>query len=310
LKRPQLKPAARNSSGLPSAPEVKSRPKANSRSKPKFSRKPEAKSQVRQESRRLLSIRKSQKRKGLFSRLSPEALRFTAASRRRKIIFSISGASFGSLLLLVLATIFTPLLAVEKIEVSGLTRLKEKSIVNALTSQLGRPLPTVNSSDIASALKAFPLIESFSIISLPPHTLKIQIIERQPIGVIMVGGAKYLYDPAGVRIGISNGSENLPVITINGAPENSAQFNAAIEVLLALPADLLQRVAEINAKSKDDVSLRLRGYAGQEILWGDGSDSVLKSRVLDALIINQKKTDRVTFDVSSPNAPVVRYGNF
>lgn len=288
--------------------------KIESRKKPKpTSKKPKPsknKSQVRQESRRLLSIRKSEKRRGLFSKLSPEALRFTAASRKRRIVFAISGASFGSLLLLVLATIFTPLLAIEKIEVTGVTRLKEKSIVNALTSQLGKPLPTISSLDIASALKAFPLIESYSIISLPPHTLNIQIIERQPIGVIQVGGAEYLYDPAGVRIGISNGSENLPVIVINGAPENSAQFKAAIEVLLALPADLLERVAEINAKSKDDVSLRLRGYAGQKILWGDGSDSVLKSRVLDALIVNQKKTDSVTFDVSSPNAPVVRYGNF
>ena len=85
---------------------------------------------------------------------------------------------------------------------------------------------------------------------------------------------------------------------------------AAIDVLMALPADLLERVSEIDAKSKDDVTLRLRGYAGQRIIWGDGSDSVLKSKVLDALIANQKKSDRVTFDVSSPNAPVVRYGNF
>lgn len=289
---------------------VKSASKNKLKPTPKVSPAAKSKSRVRQESKRLVSIRKSEKRRGLFSKLSPEALRFTAASRRRKIVFGISGVSFGSLLLLVLATIFTPLLAVEKIEVSGLTRLKEKSIINALTSQLGRPLPTVSSSDIALALKAFPLIESYSIVSLPPHTLNIQIIERQPIGVILIGDTKYLYDPAGVRIGISNGSENLPSITINGPPEKSAQFKAAIEVLLALPADLLQRVAEINAKSKDDVSLRLRGYAAQKILWGDGSNSVLKSRVLDALIINQKKTDRVTFDVSSPNAPVVRYGNF
>ena len=310
MKRPQSQPAARNSSGLPSAPVVKRDSKQRTYSTTKISKKSKNNSQVRIESRRLLNIRKSEKRRGIFSKLSPEALRFTAATRRRRIVFGISAASFGSLILLVLATIFTPLLAIEKIEVTGVNRLKEKSIVNALTSQLGKPLPTVSASEIASALKVFPLIESYSIVSLPPHTLSIQIIERQPIGVILVGGAKYLYDPAGVRIGISNGSENLPEITINGAPEKSAQFKAAIEVLLALPAGLLQRVAEINAKSKDDVSLRLRGYAGQKIIWGDGSDSVLKSRVLDALIVNQKKTDRVTFDVSSPNAPVVRYGNF
>jgi cell division protein FtsQ len=72
----------------------------------------------------------------------------------------------------------------------------------------------------------------------------------------------------------------------------------------------LPRVSEINAKTKDDVSLRLRGYAGQRIIWGDSSQSVLKSKALAALLKNQKTTDNVTFDVSSPDAPVVRYGNF
>ena len=106
------------------------------------------------------------------------------------------------------------------------------------------------------------------------------------------------------------GSEPLPVIVIDEAPEESKQFEAAIEVLLALPQDLLIRVSEINAKSKDDVVVRLRGYSAQRIIWGDQSDSTLKSKVLDALISNQKTSDQVTFDVSSPNAPVVRYGNF
>jgi cell division protein FtsQ len=326
LKRPQSKPVSRNSSELPSAPASKSSTKSFAKAKKSTSKKPLFKPAPRDkakaasnpssnrafkgERKRLLSIRKSEKRKGLFSKSSTEIKRFTAASRRRKIALGITAGSLGALLLLVLATIFTPLLAVEKIEIGGISRLKEKSIVNALTSQMGKPLPTISSADIATALKSFPLIESFSIISLPPHTLKIQIAERQPIGVINLGGTNYLYDPAGVRIGIATGSENLPAISINGAPEKSTQFKAAIEVLMALPADLLQRVAEINAKSKDDVTLRIRGYAGQKIIWGDGSDSVLKSRVLDALIANQKKTDRVTFDVSSPNAPVVRYGNF
>ena len=300
MKRPQSRPTNRATSGLPSAPVDKKRAPAKKFSAPKRTQK--------LQNKRLINIRNSEKRKN-FS-LAAEAKRFTRGSRNKKLALGISASAFGALLLLVLATIFTPLLAVQKIEVTGITRLKEKSIVNALISQLGKPLPTVSSSDIAKSLETFPLIESFSIISLPPHTLRIQIAERQPIGVIQVSGTNYLYDPAGVRIGIANGSENLPVIAIQGVPEKSKEFKAAIDVLLALPADLLQRVAEIDAKSKDDVTLRLRGYAGQRIIWGDGSNSVLKSRVLDALIANQKKTDRVTFDVSSPNAPVVRYGNF
>jgi len=289
LKRPQSKPAANASTPLPKAKAPVSK---------------------KQQQQKLLKIRKSSKRDSMFSRLSPEAKRFTAKSRKRKTILLIVVSSLGALLALVFATVFTPLLAVEKIEVGGLKRLKEKSIVNALTSQIGKPLPMVSPAEISKALTAFALIESFSVVSIPPHTLKIQISERQPIGVILLGGTNYLYDPAGVRIGIASGGERLPKISITGDPEDSKEFDAAIEVLMALPASLLERVSEINAKSKDDVTLRLRGYSGQRIIWGDGSDSVLKSKVLDALVANQKETDRVTFDVSSPNAPVVRYGNF
>ena len=308
MKRPQSKPAVRASNSLPTSP--RSKKFVTKQSSNRKILKVKAPSVGKREQKKLLRIRKSNRKVSFFSKLSPEAKRFTAQSRKRKAFLLIFTSSFGALLLLVLATIFTPLLAIEKIEVGGVNRLKDKSIINALTSQMGKPLPLVNPAEIATALEAFPLIESFSIVSLPPHTLKIQIAERQPIGVIAVGGTSYLYDPAGVRIGVATGAEKLPAISIKGTPEDSKEFDAAIDVLMALPASLLERVSEINAKSKDDVTLRLRGYAGQRIIWGDGSESVLKSKVLDALISNQKKTDQVTFDVSSPNAPVVRYGNF
>ena len=262
------------------------------------------------ESKRLGKLRKIQGKRGIFSRLSPEARRFTAYSRRRRITLLTIAASFGSLTLLVIATLVTPIMAVQSIQVEGIKLLKEDSVINALKNQIGKPLPLVNATNVAESLKPFSLIESFSLVSLPPHTLLVRVSERQPIGVVQVSGTNYLYDPAGVRISIATGKESLPKILIADAPEKSKEFQAAIEVLMALPANLLSRVSEINAKSKDDVALSLRGQSGQRIIWGDGSDSVLKSKVLEALIANQKSTDRVTYDVSSPNAPVVRYGNF
>lgn len=262
------------------------------------------------ESKRLGKLRKLQGKRGIFSRLSPEARRFTAYSRRRRITLLTIAASFGSLTVLVIATLVTPIMAVQSIQVEGIKLLKEDSVINALKNQIGKPLPLVNATNVAESLKPFSLIESFSLVSLPPHTLLVRVSERQPIGVVQVSGTNYLYDPAGVRISIATGKESLPKILIADAPEKSKEFQAAIEVLMALPANLLGRVSEINAKSKDDVALSLRGQSGQRIIWGDGSDSVLKSKVLEALIANQKSTDRVTYDVSSPNAPVVRYGNF
>lgn len=243
----------------------------------------------------------------LFERLSPEAARFRSYSRqRRAILISIVG-SFTALLLLMLASMFTPMLAVETIRVTGLDRLKPAQIQQALKGQLGVALPMVRSESVGEDLKSFALIESYAITARPPHTLIVRITERSPICIVEVGGKAYLYDPAGVRIDSASSSDKYPLLAINGNPANSAEYRLAIDVLLALPASLLPRVYAIDAKTKDNVTMQLRGNAGQAIVWGDASNSALKSKVLAALLRNYKKGDRVTFDVSSPNAPVVRY---
>lgn len=241
-------------------------------------------------------------------RLSSEGVvRFRAKPKQFRIVmFSLLG-SLLALVLLVLATVFTPLLAVEDIRVSGVSKISEKAVVKAVNSQIGVPLPLVSSQAVAEALSDFSLIESFSIVSELPHTLHIAISERQPIAVVDIRGVSYLYDPAGVRIGEASYKDQYPRIAVTGEPKNNKAFALAIDVLLALPADLLPRVSQIDAKSKDDVTMQLRGSSGQRIIWGDSGQSALKSKVLAALIANQKKTDRVTFDVSSPTAPVVRY---
>lgn len=233
--------------------------------------------------------------------------RFRGKSRQTKAIVLTALSSLVALILLVLATIFTPLLAVENIKITGLQKIDEKKVAAAVKSQIGIPLALVTQQSVADQLSRFTLIESFSLVSELPHTLHIAISERQPICIVDVGGVSYLYDPAGVRLGQASYKDTYPRVLIKGEPKGSSSYSEAIDVLLALPANLLPRISVIDAKSKDDVTMQLRGYAGQKIIWGDASQSALKSKVLAALIVNQKPTDRVTFDVSSPTAPVVRY---
>lgn len=216
-------------------------------------------------------------------------------------------SSLAVLLLLVLATLVTPMLAVEKIKLTGLNKVPQKAVMAAVKSNLGKPLPVVNQQEIADQLSKFKLIESISIISELPHTLHIAIAERQPIAIVDVAGASVLYDAAAVNLGAATYKDKYPRVLINDDPKNSKAFGLAIDVLLALPYELLNRVAVIDAKTKDDVRLQLRGYSAQLIIWGDSSQGTLKSKVLAALIANQKQSDRVTYDVSSPSAPVVRY---
>lgn len=234
--------------------------------------------------------------------------RFGGATKFKRVAILSSLVSFGLLIVLVLAAVFSPMLAVERIAVRGQKLVSQGEIKKALKDVMGKPLPQVDAEWVASRLEKFALIESISVMSAPPHTLVVRVTERTPIAIVWVDGFGYAYfDPAGVRVGRATDSSKLPTLRISGTPGKSATFNAAIDVLMALPAKLLPEIQTLTAKSKDDVSFQLRGYAGQRVIWGDSSNAVLKSKVLAALLKNQSKNDRVTYDVSSPTAPVVRF---
>jgi cell division protein FtsQ len=211
---------------------------------------------------------------------------------------------------IVAAATFSPLLAVKQIFVTGTERLKPEEVSKALQIHLGTPLPLLSEQDVADSLADFTLIESFSATAVPPNGLNVRISERQAICIITSGASRWLYDPAGIRIAEASTRDLLPEILISENPLNSQRFRNSIEVLMALPEELLVEVEFIEARSKDDVQMRLRSSKNQRIIWGDSSESVLKSNVLEALMKNYSKDSSVTFDVSSPNAPVVRFENY
>jgi cell division protein FtsQ len=233
-------------------------------------------------------------------------------SRRRakRIALSLTALAMTVLIGIVAVVTFSPALAVKEIVVSGTERIKAEDISKALKSHLGTPLPLLSEQEIASSLEGFALIESFSATALPPNGLQVKIAERQPISIVRSGQDRWLYDPAGIRIAKAGSQDVLPEILITENPVSSARYKNAIDVLLALPENLLDDVEFIEAKSKDDVRMSLRSSRDQRIVWGDSSDSVLKSKVLQALMKNHKRAVGVTFDVSSPNAPVVRFDSF
>lgn len=234
-----------------------------------------------------------------------EARRFTKESQIKKIFFRSLLGGFIALLLLVSSTLVTPILAINKITVTGTQKVPEKQIQSVLKKYIGTPLPLINSQSVANDLAKFKLIESISIISQPPHELQVRIVERTPISVVVKGGVGFLYDPSGIRLGVATGSEKLPTIIITGDPKTSKNYTQAIDVLLSLPSSLLEKVAYIQAKTRDNVTMSLRGNSRQTIIWGDSTQSALKSRVLKVLLFKTPARVPATFDVSSPLTPSV-----
>ena len=236
--------------------------------------------------------------------------RMVSARRARRMAISLTLGSVIILGMLTAVATFSPLLAIQQVSVIGTQRLNPDEISKALSGQIGKPLALLNQDEIAKSLSGFTLIESFAATAVPPNELQVRISERQALCIIEYQGALWLHDPAGVRIAVAEPTDLLPRILITDDPTSSQGFKDSVDVLLALPVELLTQVEIIQANTRDDVQLSLGGSLGQRISWGDSSEAVLKSKVLQALIANNQGATGVTFDVSSPNAPVVRFDNF
>lgn len=219
-------------------------------------------------------------------------------------VLALVFACLALLVVLVLVAVFSPILAVKQIEVVGANRVPVASITKDLQPFIGKPLPQISSDQVAQRLTKYQLIDSVSVVSVPPSKLRVVVVERSAIAEVVINGISYLYDPAGIQLGRAATADQFPVVQDAGNPATSQTFAQAVAVLLKLPIYLLPQVASIKASSKDNVVLQLASH-GQKILWGDDSEPALKAGVLKALMKNYPTTFGLTFDVSSPGQPSV-----
>lgn len=235
-----------------------------------------------------------------------ELRRFTRRARTRKYtLLSIAGL-VAVLLGLIAVAVFSPILALRTVIVDGTNRIDPAEIRAAVETQEGTPLALLNFDTINTELSVFPLIRSYVTEIVPPDTLLVHIVEREPIGSVTIDGVFTLVDPAGITIQESaERIPGVPLIDIGGADASSPAFVAVTEVLLSLPSDLRARVESVSATTKDDVSLVLSGV-GQRVVWGSASDSARKAALLEALISQRDPGEAGEFDVSAPSNGIFR----
>jgi cell division protein FtsQ len=230
-----------------------------------------------------------------------EVRRFTRRARNRRIGVAAIAGLVVTLVGLVLVAVYSPVLALRTITVDGTARVDAALLQETVAGQLGTPLALVDYDRITRELAAFPLIRSYVTEVVPPDTLLIHVTERQPVGQLSVDGVFRLVDPAGVSVQDSaERVPGVPVIDLAGGAIPGPQFEAVVEVLLALPPELLARVDSASARTQDDVTLVLAGV-GQGVEWGSADDSARKAALLEALIAAIDPSRPGTFDVSAPS---------
>lgn len=237
--------------------------------------------------------------------LRAEVRRFTTRQRRRRAAWLGSAAALVVLALGTVGAAYSPLFAVETITVVGASQLDEAQVAAALEGQLGTPMPLVDESAVKGALVAFPLVESYTLEARPPHELVVRIVERTPIGVIETRAGATVVDAAGVALSTApQAPAGLPVLDIRGGVGSDA-FVAAGQVMHSLPSTIRAQVTGVTASTPDDVTLTLGG-TNTAVVWGSAEESAEKAVVLEKVMTARPPASVRQYDVSSPDAVVVR----
>lgn len=255
---------------------------------------------VREAEKRMRAAQRQLKR-----RERQERKRFAFASRKRRRWWIVAGSAVVGLALFVLVGVFTPVMSVRHIEISGTASVNPADLQQALTRLEGTPLALVDEGEVRAALEPFPLVQRYAIERIPPDTLLVRVEERVPVISVEQDGAYLQYDAAGVLVG----SSEAPVAGVppaEGRARNlsSEAFSASARVLRDMPAELRAQVTGVSASSGQDVLLVLDN--GAEVMWGGPEDTARKAVVLTTMFASLADTPVSYLDVSSSEAPVFR----
>lgn len=228
--------------------------------------------------------------------------------RRNRNILVVLGTVLALVCALLAAAVFSPLLAVGTVSVSGTRLVTAEQVQAALEPLKGKPLPQISDEEVSRLLEPLVQIKSVSAQARPPSGLLVEVRERVPVALVKQGEQHQLVDVDGVVLAAAAdpAAVALPVIDGGAGTIGKDLFQATAAVLGALPLDVLSKLSNASAQSVDAVELKL--VDGQTIIWGNAGEKELKAKVLEALLkvpVDPKNPVRV-YDVSAPRHPVTR----
>jgi len=201
---------------------------------------------------------------------------------------------------------FSSALSVNRIDIDGTTTLTPMDIRSTAAVRLGEPLARVDTVAIESRVAAMERIDSVVVSRHWPRTIRIEVVERKPIGWVMSGIAIRALDRYGVDFrSLRTEPKNLvevQVETLDSRKRQQALVSAAavLELLRTDDPGLMKKVRYVRVASKDSVQLVLG--KNRTVTWGSASKGQQKLTVLRSLL----KIKARGYDVSAPEQPTTR----
>lgn len=195
---------------------------------------------------------------------------------------------------------FSPVLAVERVQVTGAEVLDPAAVEQTAAIQPGTPLARLDTGGIEQRVAALAPVRRVEVVRQWPSGVTIRITERTPLYAVRQNQAEgyLLVDRDGVAYtAVPAVPKGLLVVSADSAellPEIAA-------VVAALPDELRSSVKGVSAKTRDSIQLSLT--EDRTAIWGSSDRSDYKADVLMALLHARKGK---VYDVSAPDWPAVR----
>ncbi|NUP69515.1 MAG: FtsQ-type POTRA domain-containing protein [Nonomuraea sp.] len=196
---------------------------------------------------------------------------------------------------------FSPVLGVRSIEIVGnLTVPSERIKQQAGVADL-HPLATVDLAGVETRVLGIRQLAGAKVDRVWPGTLKIEVVEREPVAAIPAGGKFAVIDKQGVVIEVKDAAPfMLPLLKVDRPAAGDPATMAALQVVQALPPVVAGKVRQVRAASAEGVTLELSD--GRTVIWGGTDRPQEKGRILVSLL-RRKATQ---YDVSSPDVVTMK----
>lgn len=195
---------------------------------------------------------------------------------------------------------FTPLMSARDVAVSGAVAVPAEQVLAAAAVAPGTPLLQVNTDAVAERVATIRRVATARVQREYPSTLRITVVERVPVVVKDYPDGPHLFDRDGVDFATEPPPPTLPYLDADSPGPTDPATKAALEVMLALPPDVVAQVGRIAAPSVASIALTLTD--GRVVVWGTNDRTDEKALKLAALLTQPGHT----YDVSSPDLPTVK----
>lgn len=203
---------------------------------------------------------------------------------------------------------FSPVFGVGSVVVKGEKAVRAATVEQAAKIDYGQPIVRVDTAAITQRVETLPQIESARVDTSFPSTITITVVERVPVGFVMIAGRPMLIDRTGKQYLGVDATPALPRLVVSGGARRAATSRAVATVAAALPAALRSRTKSIEALDPDAITLVLRasghGNSDSDVIvrWGSAARSGDKAKVVDVLSARRKPRAQ-QIDVTDADRP-------